>query len=67
MPPGDEKVSALLSRARCLARLSKPELLKATLDAVKALPDLERDDQSTGHYESLLGDGESHELAAKLE
>jgi WD40 repeat protein/tetratricopeptide (TPR) repeat protein len=67
MPPGDEKVSALLSRARCLARLSKPELLKATLDAVKALPDIERDDQSTGHYESLLGDGESHELAAKLE
>ena len=67
MPPGDEKTSALLSRGKCLSRLDNPESLKATLDAVKALPNIERKDRSTERFESLLGYGESHELAAELD
>jgi WD40 repeat protein/tetratricopeptide (TPR) repeat protein len=67
MPPGDEKIAALLSQAKCLSRLDKPEAVKVILDAVKSLPEIERKDKSSGHYESLLGYGESHELAAELE
>jgi len=34
---------------------------------VKALPNVERKDKSTEHFESLLGYGESHELATELD
>jgi len=35
--------------------------------SVKELPKHEREDKSTEHFESLLGYGESHGLAAKLD
>jgi tetratricopeptide (TPR) repeat protein len=66
MPPGVEKINALLNLAKCLSCTNQSEAARVAIEAVKSLPNIEQRDKSFGHYESLLGYGESQELASRL-
>jgi len=66
MPPGVEEINALLNLAKCPSCTNQSEAARVAIEAGKSLPNIEQRDKSFGHYESLLGYGESQELASRL-
>ena len=64
MPPGVERISALLDLSLTLSRLGNNEKAHVALDVVKSMPNVELTSSSHGHYGTLIKDEvDSQEIA----
>lgn len=64
MPPGVERISALLDLSLSLSRLGDNEKANVALDVVKSMPNVELVSSSHGHYGTLIEDEvDSQEVA----
>jgi len=68
MPPGTEKVRALLDLAHCLKELEQPERAAKSAEAVMALPNVEWWGRAREHVSRLAGNiGKSKYFASRLQ